>query len=221
MILIADSGSTKTDWCLADETQTIAFKTAGINPFFQTDDEIRKILSREVLERLPVTDITEVFFYGAGCATPIQCQMISGLLRYVIGCDQVEVNSDLLGAARALCGHESGIACILGTGSNSCYYNGKNIEQHVSPLGFILGDEGSGADLGRRLVADCLKEELSQPLRDRFLPVFNFLGNRFYKLFIKSRFRTGFSLRFLRLLRKILTNLKYGYWRSMHSHLFS
>ena len=133
MILIADSGSTKTDWCLADETQTIAFKTAGINPFFQTDDEIRKILSREVLERLPVTDITEVFFYGAGCATPIQCQMISGLLRYVIGCDQVEVNSDLLGAARALCGHESGIACILGTGSNSCYYNGKNIEQHVSP----------------------------------------------------------------------------------------
>ena len=203
---------------MADETQTIAFKTAGINPFFQTDDEIRKILSREVLERLPVTDITEVFFYGAGCATPIQCQMISGLLRYVIGCDQVEVNSDLLGAARALCGHESGIACILGTGSNSCYYNGKNIEQHVSPLGFILGDEGSGADLGRRLVADCLKEELSQPLRDRFLP-FQLSREQILQAVYKEPFRTV-SLRFLRLLRKILTNLKYGYWRSMHSHLF-
>ena len=173
MILIADSGSTKTDWCLADETQTIAFKTAGINPFFQTDDEIRKILSREVLERLPVTDITEVFFYGAGCATPIQCQMISGLLRYVIGCDQVEVNSDLLGAARALCGHESGIACILGTGSNSCYYNGKNIEQHVSPLGFILGDEGSGAYLGKRFISDCLKGQLPEILRNGLLEKLN------------------------------------------------
>lgn len=192
MILIADSGSTKTDWCLADETQTIAFKTAGINPFFQTDDEIRKILSREVLERLPVTDITEVFFYGAGCATPIQCQMISGLLRYVIGCDQVEVNSDLLGAARALCGHESGIACILGTGSNSCYYNGKNIEQHVSPLGFILGDEGSGADLGRRLVADCLKEELSQPLRDRFFARFHLSREQILQTVYKEPFPNRF-----------------------------
>ena len=216
MILIADSGSTKTDWCLADETQTIAFKTAGINPFFQTDDEIRKILSREVLERLPVTDITEVFFYGAGCATPIQCQMISGLLRYVIGCDQVEVNSDLLGAARALCGHESGIACILGTGSNSCYYNGKNIEQHVSPLGFILGDEGSGADLGRRLVADCLKEELSQPLRDRFFARFQLSREQI----LQAVYKEPFPNRFLGLLQKILTNRKYGYWRSMHSHLF-
>ena len=197
MILIADSGSTKTDWCLADETQTIAFKTAGINPFFQTDDEIRKILSREVLERLPVTDITEVFFYGAGCATPIQCQMISGLLRYVIGCDQVEVNSDLLGAARALCGHESGIACILGTGSNSCYYNGKNIEQHVSPLGFILGDEGSGAVLGKLLVGDILKNQLPATLKEEFLKQFDLtppeIIDRVYRQPFPNRFLASLS----------------------------
>lgn len=106
--------------------------------------------------------------------------MISGLLRYVIGCDQVEVNSDLLGAARALCGHESGIACILGTGSNSCYYNGKNIEQHVSPLGFILGDEGSGADLGRRLVAGLHERGTFPTVRDLvFCPFSTFSGTDF------------------------------------------
>ncbi len=192
MILIADSGSTKTDWCLADETRSIAFKTTGINPYFQTDDEIRRILSREVLERLPITEITEVCFYGAGCATPSQCRMIAGLLQYVIGCEQVEVNSDLLGAARALCGNEPGIACILGTGSNSCYYDGKGIARQVPPLGFILGDEGSGADLGRRLVADCLKGELSEPLQERFFSRFQLSREQIMQAVYKEPFPNRF-----------------------------
>lgn len=192
MILIADSGSTKTDWCLADENQATTFKTNGINPFFQTDEEIRKVLSREVLEQLPITEITEVYFYGAGCATPVQCRQISGLLQHIIGCNRVEVNSDLLGAARALCGDEPGIACILGTGSNSCYYDGKKITQHISPLGFILGDEGSGADLGRRLVADCLKEELSQPLRERFFARFKLSQEQIMQAVYKGAFPNRF-----------------------------
>ena len=125
-----------------------------------------------MLPQIGAASIEEIYFYGAGCATEKQKETLAGVFTGVFDPDKVEVESDLLGAARALCGDMPGIACILGTGSNSCYYDGREIVKQVSPLGYIIGDEGSGAILGKRLVADCLKNQLPQPIRERFFERF-------------------------------------------------
>lgn len=169
MFLIADGGSTKTDWSLVDGNQEIGrLQTRGINPFYQTEEEISAEIREQLLPR--ITDcgaIASVCFYGAGCAFPEKNEMLRRSIRRVLPVP-VEVGSDLLAAARALCGDRPGIACILGTGSNSCLYDGKEIVKNISPLGFILGDEGSGAVLGKRLVGDVLKNQLPLALREAF-----------------------------------------------------
>ena len=170
MILIADSGSTKTNWCLVEQGQIVSeIITEGINPFYQTDMEIIALLDDQLIPKLENTDIDRIFFYGAGCSFPEKKILVSrGLVRF-FGNSMIEIQSDLLGAARSLFQHEKGIACILGTGSNSCYYDGKDSTQNVSPLGFILGDEGSGAVLGKLFLADCLKNQLPTELKEEFL----------------------------------------------------
>ena len=146
MILIADSGSTKTDWCVVlNGTLIKRIGTKGINPFFQSEEDIQRELTISLLPQLPEGKLNAVYFYGAGCTAekaPVLRRAIADSLP-VIG--NIKANSDMLGAARGLCGHEKGIVCILGTGSNSCFYDGEEIVSNVSPLGFILGDEGSGA----------------------------------------------------------------------------
>lgn len=172
MILIADSGSTKTDWCLTDGVKSSFFKTAGINPFFQEEEDIRKILIDDLLKKLPIEPITGIFFYGAGCASDTECSNMKKLFRKIVGVRSVEVYSDLTGAARSVCGREPGIVCILGTGSNSCYWDGNSIAKHTPALGYILGDEGSGAYIGRKVVSDYMKgllpESVSASFRERF-----------------------------------------------------
>jgi N-acetylglucosamine kinase-like BadF-type ATPase len=173
MILIADSGSTKTYWSLLNDEHSYShYYTPGINPFFQTEYEIEGHFRMNLLPKLGISEIPEIYFYGAGCATEKQKGVVRNAFAKVFNVGHVEVESDLLGAARALCGNKPGIACILGTGSNSCYYDGKEIVKQVSPLGYIIGDEGSGAVLGKRLVADCLKNQLSEPIRERFFDRF-------------------------------------------------
>lgn len=169
MTLIADSGSTKTDWCMENTT---IIHTQGINPFHQSAEYIKHIVTDELLPQLP-KDITirDIHFYGAGC-TPEKSVILKDILATHFPESTIEVQSDLVGAARALCGNAPGIACILGTGSNSCYYDGKQIISNISPLGFILGDEGSGAVLGKRLVGDCLKNQLPKDICDAFLQTF-------------------------------------------------
>ena len=193
MILIADSGSTKTDWCVVlNGTVIKRLGTKGINPFFQSEEEIQQKLTASLLPQLPEGKFNAVYFYGAGCTpekAPVLRRAIADSLP-VIG--NIKANSDMLAAAHGLCGQEAGIACILGTGSNSCFYNGKEIVSNISPLGFILGDEGSGADLGRRLVADCLKEELSQPLRDRFFARFQLSREQILQAVYKEPFPNRF-----------------------------
>ena len=176
MHLIADSGSTKTDWCLCNKGSVILnIQTQGINPYHQTEEAIEEVLREELLpqltreSRLTAHSSTSIVFYGSGCANATACNRIKEALFKVLATEDVTVHSDLLGAARALCGHEEGIACVLGTGSNSCLYNGKEIIANTPPLGYILGDEGSSAVLGRRLVGDCLKNQLPEALRDEFL----------------------------------------------------
>jgi len=171
MRLIADSGSTKTDWCLMDGSMAVKrIKTKGINPFFETEEEIQYELSNALLPKLPfASTIDSIHFFGAGC-TPEKIPIMRRALMMQVSMDaHVEVCSDMVGAARALAGHEPGIVCILGTGSNSCEYDGKEIVKNVSPLGFILGDEGSGAVLGKILVGDLLKNQLGEELKQKFL----------------------------------------------------
>ena len=170
MILIADSGATKTDWCLGNnQTDARIFQTQGINPFHQTKEFFAQILSEELLPQVGAPEtVTEIHFYGAGC-TPEKSILVKEALQVLFPDALIDVQSDLLGAARSLCGKEAGIACILGTGSNSCEYNGEKITSNVSPLGYILGDEGSGAVLGKRLAGDCLKHQLPENICNMFL----------------------------------------------------
>lgn len=170
MILIADSGATKTDWCLGEKTTDArVIQTQGINPFHQSAEHIYKVLTEELLPQLgEEKHITHIHFYGAGC-TPEKSVIVKEQLQALFLDADIDVQSDLLGAARSLCGKEQGIACILGTGSNSCLYDGEKIIANVSPLGYILGDEGSGAVLGKRLVGDCLKHQLPEHICQAFL----------------------------------------------------
>lgn len=170
MIILADSGSTKTDWCIGESKNDCrVVQTSGINPFYQPMDEISRIIAHTLVPQLGnTTEITHIHFYGAGC-TPEKTNIVKEALILSFPQSTLCVESDLLGAAHALCGHRKGIACILGTGSNSCSYDGEKITSQVSPLGFILGDEGSGAVLGKRLVSDCLKRQLPDALCKEFL----------------------------------------------------
>ena len=168
--IVADAGSTKTTWFRIFPDGRRAFTvTQGINPVLQDDAAIRGIIEKEAFPRqiFDNTENSHIYYYGAGCI-PSQCRRMETLLAGVCRSSHVEVRSDLWGAARALCGHEAGIACILGTGANSCKYDGRDIVRHVSPLGYILGDEGSGAALGKRLVADILKKLLPEDLCHEF-----------------------------------------------------
>ncbi len=197
-MLLADSGSTKTDWCLVEGgTEVLRVETGGTNPFFQTPERIGQEIDTALLPRLGTYAIRSVFFYGAGCAVPDKIETVRGVLATRFPEARVEVGSDMTAAARALCGRRRGIACILGTGSNSCLWNGEAIEANVSPLGFILGDEGSGAVLGRRLVGDCLKNRLPRGLREEFLARFDLtpaaILERVYRQPFPNRFLASLS----------------------------
>ena len=197
-ILIADSGSTKTDWCLTEDNGRILqqIKTGGINPVFLSDKELEleiKELARQVEDIRPEA----IHFYGAGCI-PTQTERVIRALRQAFpAADEVEIASDMLGAARALCGRRAGIACILGTGSNSCSYDGENIVANVSPLGFILGDEGSGAVLGKLLVGSLLKNQLTSGLKEAFLEQYALtpadIIERVYRRPLPNRFLASLS----------------------------
>ncbi len=168
MKLIADSGSTKTAWRLIEAPgKTKDIKTFGLNPFFRTEDEIFQELENTLLPETG-TNIQEIYFYGAGVVNEEKGNIVRRALNRIYPEAIIEAHSDVLGAARALFGNQAGIACILGTGSNICLYDGEKITGGVSPLGFILGDEGSGAVMGRKLLGDYFKEVMPPNLRVDF-----------------------------------------------------
>jgi glucosamine kinase len=162
MILIADSGSTKTEWCVVTGNGTTEkVVTPGINPFYQESENISAILQREFTA---VRKFDAIYFYGAGCINQEKQDIVRKSLIQVFEASHIFIGTDLLAAAHSLCQDRPGVACILGTGSNSCYYDGVQIAANVSPLGFILGDEGSGAVLGKKLIGDILKKQLPESL---------------------------------------------------------
>ncbi len=172
-ILIADSGATKTDWCLAREGEILQrFPGKGISPVYQTEEEIAGEISEHIYPLLKERAIDAIHFYGTGCI-PEKTALVRNAIHHSFPIDSIHVYSDLIAAAHSLCGHQPGIACILGTGSNSCEWSGSEIIYQVSPLGFILGDEGSGAALGRQLVGDALKNQLTLGLREKLLEEYN------------------------------------------------
>jgi len=172
MILIADGGSTKTEWRIIRDGQSgPAVFSAGINPYFLTAPEIVDLIQRE-LEFLKGQAVSEIWFYGTGCNSEAKNTRVSSALVTLFPGSRISVGSDLLGAARSLCGNSPGIACIIGTGSNSCYYDGKKIVSNIPPLGYILGDEGGGAVLGRKLISAVLKKQVPSEVAELFFDTY-------------------------------------------------
>lgn len=167
-ILIADSGSTKTDWCLISNGKKKNFQTQGINPYFLQENEIIAIFKNEIKINLSKTSIDEIHFYGAGISSDDKKKTIERCLKSYFNIKKVFSYSDMLAAARATCQHESGIACILGTGSNSTYYNGKKMMFKTKALGYILGDEGGGTHLGKKVLQYHLHAIFDQELQNAF-----------------------------------------------------
>lgn len=198
MILIADSGSTKTHWVLVDNSSIIKkVYTAGINPFYQSQSDVEKGITDQLVPELKDFRIDSIFFYGAGCAFDDKKLIIKNALHSYFRNALIEIESDLLGAARGLLGSRKGIACILGTGSNSCFYDGTQITHNISPLGFILGDEGSGAVLVKQFIADCLKNQVPGDLSSLFLEKYEltpaYILENVYKKPFPNRFLAQFS----------------------------
>lgn len=189
MKIIADSGSTKCAWILIDGAQTREVRTRGINAMLHTPEQIGEALAELSL----CEGVEAVYFYGAGCGPsfPEATAKITEALRVHFGAGHIEAHSDLLAAARALFGRGEGIACILGTGANSCWCRGGEIVENVPPLGYILGDEGSGAVLGRNLVNGIFKGHI--PLREEFLSEYGLT----YEEVIRRVYREPYANRFL------------------------
>jgi len=197
MILIGDGGSTKTDWCVSEQGKQLQrITTQGLNPYFQSEDAIAEEIKTSLLSTLQTCKFDTLCFYGAGCL-PEKIPMMQNLLSKFFEAKTIEVNSDMLGAARGMCGRNPGIICILGTGSNSCYYDGEKIVKNVSPLGFILGDEGSGAVLGKLLIGDLLKNQLPAVLKEKLLQEYDLtpgmIIERVYRQPFPNRFLASFS----------------------------
>lgn len=158
MILIADSGSTKTDWRLMKNGQEIKrVKTKGFNPYYQQPTEMISEIESNLVSEISGSGIEHIYFYGAGCSTVDRQKVVKDALTPYYKQAEIRIQSDLIGAARALSGNRPGVVCILGTGSGSCLYDGKDVDSNIPSLGFILGDEGSGAWLGKKMVTDYLR----------------------------------------------------------------
>lgn len=196
MILIADSGSTKTDWRLVNSDKQIqSFQTIGFNPYYIAKQQMLEELSKSALADNKIS-VTHVYFYGAGCSSFAKSSEIKQTLNSFFSNAEIEVSHDLLAAARALCREQAGLVAILGTGSNSCFFDGRTIVKNVSSLGFILGDEGSGAHLGKTFIQTLLNKEISLDIQLKFDEKFNLtlpdILDAVYKKPLPNRFLAQF-----------------------------
>ena len=200
MILLADSGSTKTHWRYQVADGSISqIMTKGLNPWHMSTDRLLEVLSKELVPQVPGS-VEQLYFYGSGCTPGQATEQMQISLKDSFPTASIYVADDLVAAARGLCGHETGIACILGTGSNSCLWDGQQAADRVPALGYVLGDEGSGADLGKRLLHAYYKRTLPEELRasfeKRFKPVLHETLQQVYQSDTPSQYLGSFS-RFL------------------------
>jgi glucosamine kinase len=197
-ILIADSGSTKCEWCLLHDGKKKKVETQGISPYFLEAAGIGEVLSRELLPALKKLPVDAIYFYGTGCNAPDNRKMVQKVIRKVFPGAEVHVTHDLMGAALALCGPSKGVACILGTGSSACYFDGRRIARQSPGLGYVLGDEGSGAYLGKKVLQYYLYNTFDEELRYKFDVKYmthaaGILENT-YKRPLPNRYLAGFTL---------------------------
>jgi glucosamine kinase len=196
-ILLADSGATKCEWCLIKNGRRKTIFTQGISPYFLTIQQICQLLTDELLPSLKNTQVTELFYYGTGLSNLNNVKILEKALRSLFPGTKVKADHDMMAAAHALCGHSKGIACILGTGSNSCFFNGKKVVKNRPGLGYVLGDEGSGAYLGKKVIQYYLYDTFDEDLRYKFDN--SFKTNRseilenVYKKPLPNRYLAGFA----------------------------
>lgn len=199
-ILIADAGATKTEWCLLHNGKAKTVITAGISPYFLNSDQIAELLQKELVPKLKKINPEAIYYYGTGCINPDNRKLVKKSLQKVFKGAKAEVTHDVEGAAKGLCVRSKGIACILGTGSSSCFYNGKKITKNKPGLGYVLGDEGSGAYLGRKVIQYYLYDTFDEDLRARFDAAFMTNGTEIlanvYKKPLPNRYLATFA-RFL------------------------
>ncbi|SMC00523.1 N-acetylglucosamine kinase-like [Hymenobacter roseosalivarius DSM 11622] len=198
MIIIADGGSTKTNWCLIDDAGTrINFNTEGYNPDFIDTAGIQASLQQNLPDTLELEKIAEVHYYGAGISSAKKAEIVAAAMRAVFTRAKVVVDHDLLAAARALLGTKPGFAAILGTGTNSCIYDGKEVAVNVDSLGYFLGDEGSGSYIGKRLLRDYLRGFLPDGLQENFRETYGLtrdeILDRLYNQPLPNRFLASFA----------------------------
>jgi N-acetylglucosamine kinase-like BadF-type ATPase len=197
-ILIADSGATKCEWCLIKGNKKQVVITQGLSPYFLNSTQIESVLRNELLPSLtkPVVDV--VYFYGTGCLNPANAKIVKKAIEATFGNAEVNVSHDLMAAAKALCGNAKGIASILGTGSNSCYFNGKKIVKNSPGIGYVLGDEGSGAYLGKKVIQYYLYNTFDEDLRFKFDDKYNTnaveILENVYKKPLPNRYLASFTL---------------------------
>lgn len=198
MIIIADSGGSKIDWRLLQSDGTIGqTHTPGFNPYYQPIDDLNNTLRTAVVP-IAKEKVTEVYFYGAGVSSEKNQAVIREAFLSFFPGSKVEIGWDLLAAARALCGHEPGIACIMGTGSNSCLYDGKEITGNVANLGWILADEGSGANIGRKFLVDYLRQKFPTTLAKQFAERFPLTREEFLEKVYQQEKPSAFLASFMR-----------------------
>ncbi|MCG7855426.1 N-acetylglucosamine kinase [Flavihumibacter sediminis] len=198
-ILIADSGATKCEWCVVEKGKLKkTLFTLGISPYFLNGQQVEELVRRDLYPEISRYKIDAIFYYGTGCKNPANQKMILKALKRVFPDTEITVNHDLMGAARAVCLQEKGIACILGTGSNSCYFNGKRIMKNSPGLGYVLGDEGSGAYLGKKVVQYYMYNTFDEELRYRFEEKYKLsdmdILDKVYTQPLPNRFLAGFTL---------------------------
>lgn len=198
MILVADSGSTKTEWkTITDGKAGESLFTGGINPYFLRSDEIYLLLTTELASMKGLSP-EKIYFYGTGCNSESKNNVVGEALHRFFSGTKIFVGSDLLGAARSLCQDKPGIACIMGTGSNSCYFDGNVIVKNVPPLGYILGDEGGAAVLGRKLVSAILKKQVSGPVINKFYETYKITTSEILECVYMKPFPSRFLGQFSR-----------------------
>jgi len=195
-ILLADSGATKCEWCLIKNGKQQMVYTQGISPYFLDVGEIADLLKKELLPALKNPSVQEIYYYGTGLSNPNNVQIVRKAIKQVFPAARVYADHDMMAGARALCGNSKGVACILGTGSNCCYFNGKRILKSSPGLGYVLGDEGSGAHLGKKTLQYYLYNTFDEELRYKFDA--KFVTNRVeilentYKKPLPNRYLAGF-----------------------------
>lgn len=197
-ILIADSGSTKCEWRLVGKRKKDSYFTQGLSPYFLNAQQMHDVITAELLPQLKKEMPTEIHFYGTGNKNPGNAKRTKHVLQQIFRNAVITVNHDLMGIARATCGHQRGIACILGTGSNSCYYNGKRIVRNSPGLGYVLGDEGSGAYLGKKIIQHYLYGIFDKELHDKFYSTYKLDASQIlenvYQKTLPNRYLASFSM---------------------------